>query len=244
MSHLAPGRHRWTRRTCAMEAVALYAGEQKTDTPETASPLLTFLVQGLNDRWPASERQQLWLLVPQLVGTRDHSDQERALAFAHRVAYDWSIEGLPERPVLPPVCSGHTPRAWLSRYRRNQMATILAHRDRVIPIIDQASAEQTAYELRWLSERSQYTEQTQWLFAAARVAATVADNLSPARTGQLFADVSDAVLYRWPDGSKRLITLVSEITQPPVNTAQMPPEQPTNAPTLAPKLAQPVDALR
>ena len=44
---------------CAMELVAWIAGERHTSSPAGACPLLTSMVQGLNDGFEDSERQRL-----------------------------------------------------------------------------------------------------------------------------------------------------------------------------------------
>jgi hypothetical protein len=55
---------------CLMEAVAWVAGEQHTDVPECACPVLGAYGRQLNDRMPHEQRQRLAVFVPRLVGSR------------------------------------------------------------------------------------------------------------------------------------------------------------------------------
>ncbi|MEM8555703.1 MAG: hypothetical protein AAGF71_12870 [Pseudomonadota bacterium] len=55
---------------CVMETVALIAGEDITDHPECACPVLTSYAIGLNDTLPDEERQKLLPLAVMIAGTR------------------------------------------------------------------------------------------------------------------------------------------------------------------------------
>lgn len=55
---------------CFMETVALIAGEPIDDHPECACPILTAYGIGLNDRFPAADRQKLLPLAWATAGTR------------------------------------------------------------------------------------------------------------------------------------------------------------------------------
>jgi hypothetical protein len=72
---------------CAMEVVAWLAGEDHTDVPDCASPVLrTFMIE-LNDQWGDEQRQKLRPYLPGMVGTAgDGQDEARAY-----LALDWLI---------------------------------------------------------------------------------------------------------------------------------------------------------
>ena len=71
---------------CLLEAVSVLAGEDFSDTPETACPVLASFGRALNDAMPDETRSLLLLpLIPLLVGTRDPAkEQARAFVFADR----------------------------------------------------------------------------------------------------------------------------------------------------------------
>ena len=54
---------------CAMETVAWLAGEDHTDAPRCASPVLARYTIRLNDRWTDEQRQALVPYLPRMVGT-------------------------------------------------------------------------------------------------------------------------------------------------------------------------------
>lgn len=62
---------------CLMEAVAYFAGEEHSDRPACACPVLTRYGIGLNDCMPAAQRQKLKALIPSLVGTRNEALEKR-----------------------------------------------------------------------------------------------------------------------------------------------------------------------
>src|SRR5690349_7970455 len=77
---------------CVMEAVSYIAGEAWSDHPKCASPVITSIMIGLNDRMTDDERQTLKPYIPRLVGTAAPSvveDKRRYMAAewcAHVVA--------------------------------------------------------------------------------------------------------------------------------------------------------------
>jgi hypothetical protein len=72
---------------CLLEAVAWWADEDHTDTPECVSTVLTTFGQKLNDVLPDATRQTLVPLIPSLVGTRgDGLDETRSY-----MALDWLV---------------------------------------------------------------------------------------------------------------------------------------------------------
>ncbi len=63
---------------CAMEMVAHLAGEQHTDHPRCACPVLTGFTIRLNDAMPERWRRRLKPYLPYLIDTRDGREGERA----------------------------------------------------------------------------------------------------------------------------------------------------------------------
>ena len=86
---------------CLLEAVSVLAGEDFSDTPETACPVLASFGRALNDAMPDDETRGLLLpLIPLLVGTRDPA-KERTRAF---YLADRSIRlYAPAIDVMPPT---------------------------------------------------------------------------------------------------------------------------------------------
>jgi hypothetical protein len=77
----------FTEGHCAPEVVAWLAGEDHTDAPRCASPVLrTFMIE-LNDQWGCEQRQKLRPYLPRMVGTAgDGQDEARSY-----LALDWLI---------------------------------------------------------------------------------------------------------------------------------------------------------
>src|SRR5215217_5966254 len=86
--HLQNGSHSsYEKGACAMEYVAWLAGEDITDAPQCASPVLRIYTIGLNDRWDNDQRQRLKPFLPRIVGTAgDGQDEARSY-----LALDWLI---------------------------------------------------------------------------------------------------------------------------------------------------------
>lgn len=83
--HLEHGAHPSRERgMCLMEAVAWVAGEEQSDAPACASPVLAAFGRSLNDALDDDRRQELVPLVPLLVGSVDRAaDQADGLVCAH-----------------------------------------------------------------------------------------------------------------------------------------------------------------
>jgi hypothetical protein len=62
---------------CLLEAVAVFAGGEFTDSPDCVSPVLAAYGRELNDMLPDKQRQQLIPLIPKLIGTVDDEADER-----------------------------------------------------------------------------------------------------------------------------------------------------------------------
>jgi hypothetical protein len=65
-------------RMCVMSLVACLAGEEHTDSPACASPLIRAFAIPLNDNMPHATRQRLKLFAPRILGTQDGQDPVRA----------------------------------------------------------------------------------------------------------------------------------------------------------------------
>jgi hypothetical protein len=100
--YLEKGRHAFPQEgMCLMEAVAFIAGEDFTDRPECVSPVLAEFGRILNDFLSDDARQQLIPLIPKLVGTVNHEqDQQDGLRCAHWLAAHWSPTWLDLVPEL------------------------------------------------------------------------------------------------------------------------------------------------
>jgi hypothetical protein len=65
-------------RMCVMSLVACLAGEEHTDSPACASPLIRAFAIPLNDNMPHAVRQRLKPFAPRILGTQDGQDAIRA----------------------------------------------------------------------------------------------------------------------------------------------------------------------
>ena len=65
-------------RMCVMSLVACLAGEEHTDSPACASPLIRAFAIPLNDNMPHVVRQRLKPFAPRILGTQDGQDAVRA----------------------------------------------------------------------------------------------------------------------------------------------------------------------
>lgn len=81
---------------CVMEAVAFVAGENWSDTPHCASPLLAGFMRAWNDLLDDRDRQQLKRYIVRLAGSRGTHDQEQARA---RIIADWHDATDPSLPA-------------------------------------------------------------------------------------------------------------------------------------------------
>ena len=96
-------------KLCIMSFVALLAGENHSDSPSAASPLIRGFAVPINDRMPEALRQRLKLFAPRIVGTRDRFDKLRAELLLYavreeivpRLRVDFAVAGF-----VPPWPSG------------------------------------------------------------------------------------------------------------------------------------------
>lgn len=65
-------------RMCVMSLAACLAGEDHTDSPDSASRLIGRFAIPINDHMPHEARQRLKVFAPRLLGTNDGRDKERA----------------------------------------------------------------------------------------------------------------------------------------------------------------------
>jgi hypothetical protein len=65
-------------RMCVMSLVACLAGEDHSDSPACASPLIRAFAIPLNDNMPHTVRQRLKPFAPRILGTQDGQDAVRA----------------------------------------------------------------------------------------------------------------------------------------------------------------------
>jgi hypothetical protein len=85
---------------CAMEWVALIAGEPHTDKPECVSPLLRQFVIHLNDELADRPRQKLRPYLARMIGTKDDGHEEaRYLTFFRYLRENPPGETVQRKPV-------------------------------------------------------------------------------------------------------------------------------------------------
>ena len=75
-------------RMCVMEAVAMLAGEEWSDRPQCASPVIGAFLRSWNDSLPDDDRQQLKQYIPRLINSRGTDDQEVERSW---LATDWLV---------------------------------------------------------------------------------------------------------------------------------------------------------
>ncbi|MGH9071960.1 MAG: hypothetical protein ACRDX8_12545 [Acidimicrobiales bacterium] len=85
---LKSGAHSPDGGFCVMEAVAYVAGEEWSDRPECASPVISAFLRNWNDCLGDEDRQMLKPLIPRLVGTRGSAELELRRSY---MALDWLV---------------------------------------------------------------------------------------------------------------------------------------------------------
>jgi hypothetical protein len=134
---------------CLMEAVAYVAGEDWTDEPACASPVLGMYGRSLNDVLSDDRRQQLRPLIPRLIGTAgDGLDEQRGY-----LALDWLI-----RTWTP---------AWLDLAGLTTEAAELRQLRRIVDLV---AAQQAAPVVRAARERAHAAGDAAWDAAAGAAA--------------------------------------------------------------------------
>ena len=85
---LDKGSHEPNKGMCVMEAVAYVAGEEWSDRPRCASPVIGAFMRSWNDSLDTEGRQRLKPYIPRLVGTAASQEVEEARSF---MAGDWQV---------------------------------------------------------------------------------------------------------------------------------------------------------
>ena len=107
-------------KMCIMSFVAFLAGEDHSDNPTTASPLIRQFAMTINDEMPDHIRQRLKSFAPRILGTRDGCDRARV----------WLLIEVSSNELLPQIAAefgaaetrdGCTPRG----YQTNRKAMTL-----------------------------------------------------------------------------------------------------------------------
>jgi hypothetical protein len=88
-------------RMCVMSLVACLAGEEHTDSPACASPLIRAFAIPLNDNMPHAVRQRLKPFAPRILGTQDGMDAVRAELLRKALAEE-ILPRLGGRQAAPP----------------------------------------------------------------------------------------------------------------------------------------------
>lgn len=90
-------------RMCLMSLVAFLAGEEHSDAPSCASPLIQAFAIRINDNMPYWARQRLKSFAPRIIGTNDGLDEMRAEVLCQAFAV---LTNAPDqyriRPEAPP----------------------------------------------------------------------------------------------------------------------------------------------
>jgi hypothetical protein len=103
------GKHDPDSEMCVMEAVAYVAGEEWSDSPKCASPVIGAFLRSWNDTLDDEARQQLKPYISRLIGTKGTKAQEDKRAW---MALDWLVRD-------------YTPR-WLRLAKLDFQAELLA----------------------------------------------------------------------------------------------------------------------
>lgn len=100
-------------RMCVMSLVACLAGEEHSDSPTCASPLIRAFAIPLNDNMPHAARQRLKPFAPRILGTQDGQDQLRAELLRQALANEILPRlGGPTRPAPNRRFAGPLWRLW------------------------------------------------------------------------------------------------------------------------------------
>ena len=85
-------------RMCLMSLVAFLAGEDHSDSPGCASPVVQAFAVAVNDLMPRAARQRLKPFAPRIIGTRDGFDRMRAAVLRQALAEEIPPEAPGGRP--------------------------------------------------------------------------------------------------------------------------------------------------
>jgi hypothetical protein len=176
---------------CVMEAVAWVAGEEHTDMPKCASPVISKFCQALNDRGDDAVRERLKSYIPKIIGTVSPDlDEKRAF-----IAADFAVR------VFAPIA-----------LRRVELREDAERLEQLPRIIDRASAHDaaasasaaSAYATAYAAASAAYaaayaaaSASASYAYAAAYAAASAYDAAAAAEWGHAFRCL-DAMLWPTP----------------------------------------------
>ena len=79
-------------KRCLMEAVAFVMGEPHSDKPECTCPVIAAFCRRANDSLPGDQRNRLWVVFEDIVGTvSPEHEQARASFLAMHAVNDWAV---------------------------------------------------------------------------------------------------------------------------------------------------------
>lgn len=81
---------------CIMEAVSYITGEEWTDHPQCACPVITSYTIGIHDRMPDDQRQRLLLYMIRIAGSRSTREVEQQRAY---LAATWAVKRFAPRAL-------------------------------------------------------------------------------------------------------------------------------------------------
>jgi hypothetical protein len=203
---LLKGNHKGpTQGACVLEAVAYIAGEEWSDHPKCACPVIAAFARRLNDRMTNEERVALVPLIPLLAGSRADQATEIRRGF---MASDWAVRTvLPElldelkRPkdaakvrALEPLTSRETARSAreATLELRRQLRAYAAYADAYADAYAAAAAAYAADAAADAAAAAAYAAYAADAAADAAYAADAAARLAPAR--KPFMDSAVAML--------------------------------------------------
>ena len=122
------------RTMCIMSFVACLAGEGRTDSPMTASPVLRDFAIIINDRMPPEVRRHLKPFAPLIIGTNDGLDETRAEVLRKALADEIlpRIQREHRDPQSTRRRGGVLRRAWAGLFEGNL-------RRRIVDLLDEAA---------------------------------------------------------------------------------------------------------
>ena len=101
-------------RMCLMSLVAFLAGEDHSDAPGCASPVVQAFAVAVNDLMPRAARQRLKPFAPRIIGTNDGFDGLRAAVLLHALA-EGALAGAPGQDLARAAAPAH---GWFAKLRR------------------------------------------------------------------------------------------------------------------------------
>jgi hypothetical protein len=122
---LTAGRHHAPQDgACAMELASMLAGEPFSDAPKAVCPVVGAFVRGYNDHLPCHERQDLYGLIADLVGT-GHGDAflmrdraNRCMGWVRRLRRElaWRAVRAPRFSYTDPIADAEAAGGWAALF--------------------------------------------------------------------------------------------------------------------------------